>query len=86
VQLDDGCGIDQNHHLETTTPDPVQPTPEQAVATTKPLLGRAAVGGEPHLMSEASSSSSREARRRNQKKTNEAIADRIVNMPATIRR
>ena len=36
VPLDDGGRLDQHHHLQTAWPQSVEPSPEQAVATTKP--------------------------------------------------
>ena len=36
MPLDHGCRLDQHHHLQAARPNPVEPGPQQAIASTKP--------------------------------------------------
>ena len=51
--MDDGSRFDQHHHRQTTRPNSVEPTPEQAVATTKPRSAGPLPMENRHLMSES---------------------------------
>ena len=53
VPLDDGCRFDQNHHLQATRPNSVEPTPKQAIATTKPRSAGPLPVENSHLMSQS---------------------------------